>query len=140
MNLQKNYVELDQQHKLLQFLMGLNESYAPVRSHTLMMTQLPSVSTAFAIISPEESHRSMAPILSHHSDSPASAVYLVGNQLWMMNCVLWNLITLGLLLIYHRARSLLATSGSIKSSIMLMVPWIDLSKTRGQGLHATFWH
>lgn len=73
----KKYVEFDQQHKLLQFLMGLNECYAHVRSHILMMTPLPSVSTAFSLISQEESHRGVVSVISHHSDSPASAFYSI---------------------------------------------------------------
>lgn len=55
----KQYIAHDQQHKLLQFLMGLNESYAQIRSHILMMVPLPSVGQAFSIISQEESHKSL---------------------------------------------------------------------------------
>ncbi|XP_073030825.1 uncharacterized protein [Primulina eburnea] len=53
----KKYLEHDQQHKLLQFLMGLNESYMHIRSQILMMNPLPSVGQAFALISQEESNR-----------------------------------------------------------------------------------
>ncbi|XP_073055412.1 uncharacterized protein [Primulina eburnea] len=56
----KRYVEHDQQHRLLQFLMGLNESYAAIRSQILMMSPLPTVGQAFSIISQEESHRSLS--------------------------------------------------------------------------------
>lgn len=55
----KKFLEFDQQHKLLQFLMGLSESFVHIRSHILMMNPLPTVSNAFAIISQEESHRSL---------------------------------------------------------------------------------
>lgn len=49
------YIAIDQQQKLLQFLMGLNDSYTAIRSQILMINPLPSVSQAFAIISQEES-------------------------------------------------------------------------------------
>ncbi|XP_071712675.1 uncharacterized protein [Rutidosis leptorrhynchoides] len=50
--------------KLMQFLMGLDESYASVWSNILLIDPIPSVKTAFAIVSREESLR-----LSSHSSS-----------------------------------------------------------------------
>ncbi|XP_071735299.1 uncharacterized protein [Rutidosis leptorrhynchoides] len=44
--------------KLMQFLMGLDDSYQPVRTNLLTQDPLPSVKYAFAVISREESHRS----------------------------------------------------------------------------------
>ncbi|XP_073141785.1 uncharacterized protein [Henckelia pumila] len=58
-------------HKLLQFLMGLNDSYAHVRSHILMTSPLPSVGQAFAIISQEESHRNISTSVTPLMDSTA---------------------------------------------------------------------
>ncbi|XP_071729100.1 uncharacterized protein [Rutidosis leptorrhynchoides] len=43
--------------KLMQFLMGLDECYHAVRSNILTREKLPSVQTAFSIVSREESHR-----------------------------------------------------------------------------------
>ncbi|XP_071739846.1 uncharacterized protein [Rutidosis leptorrhynchoides] len=43
--------------KLMQFLMGLNESFSSIRSNILSREPLPSIKSAFAIISREESHR-----------------------------------------------------------------------------------
>nr|GEY23950.1 putative Gag-polypeptide of LTR copia-type [Tanacetum cinerariifolium] len=43
--------------KLMQFLMGLDDVYLPIRSNILTRDPLPSVKYAFAIISGEESHR-----------------------------------------------------------------------------------
>ncbi|XP_075499123.1 uncharacterized protein LOC142537497 [Primulina tabacum] len=57
--------------RLLQFLMGLNESYIQIRSHILMMIPLPTVGQEFSIISQEESHRAMISM-----EAPASAVFL----------------------------------------------------------------
>ncbi|XP_071726730.1 uncharacterized protein [Rutidosis leptorrhynchoides] len=43
--------------KLMQFLMGLNDVYMPIRSNILLRDPLPDVKAAYAIISREESHR-----------------------------------------------------------------------------------
>ncbi|KZV48553.1 hypothetical protein F511_35340 [Dorcoceras hygrometricum] len=51
------YVTHEKTQCLIQFLMGLNDSYGSIRSQILMMSTLPSVSQAFAIVSQEESHR-----------------------------------------------------------------------------------
>ncbi|GAV79181.1 UBN2_3 domain-containing protein, partial [Cephalotus follicularis] len=44
------YVEHDQQQKLLQFLMGLNDSYGAIRSQILMMSPLPTIGQAYSLI------------------------------------------------------------------------------------------
>ncbi|GKB48028.1 hypothetical protein Tco_0898781 [Tanacetum coccineum] len=44
----------------LYFLMGLDDAYLPIRSNILTRDPLPHVKTAFAVISEEESHRSIA--------------------------------------------------------------------------------
>ncbi|XP_071738856.1 uncharacterized protein [Rutidosis leptorrhynchoides] len=49
--------------KLMQFLMGLDDSYHSIRSNILTTDPLPSVKTAYSILSREESHR----ITSQHS-------------------------------------------------------------------------
>ncbi|GKD26884.1 ribonuclease H-like domain-containing protein, partial [Tanacetum coccineum] len=46
--------------KLMQFLMGLNDVFQPIRSSILARETLPDVKDAFAIISKEESHRGIA--------------------------------------------------------------------------------
>ncbi|XP_073039069.1 uncharacterized protein [Primulina eburnea] len=56
----RQYIAHDQQHKLLQFLMGLNDNYSQIRSQILIMSPLPSVGQAFSIISQEESHHSLS--------------------------------------------------------------------------------
>ncbi|XP_073152184.1 uncharacterized protein [Henckelia pumila] len=71
----KKYIEHDQQHKLLQFLMGLNEGYTYVRSQILMMSPLPSVSQAFAILSQEESHCSLLATPPIPLDASVTAFY-----------------------------------------------------------------
>lgn len=56
-NAAKEYNEHNDLMKLMQFLMGLDEVYLPIRSSILTRDPLPSVKSAFAIISREESHR-----------------------------------------------------------------------------------
>ncbi|KAI3500537.1 hypothetical protein L1887_36359 [Cichorium endivia] len=51
----KDRQSFSNQLKLFQFLMGLNENYSSIRSNILMQEQLPSVQSAFATISREES-------------------------------------------------------------------------------------
>ncbi|GKC48448.1 putative transcription factor interactor and regulator CCHC(Zn) family protein [Tanacetum coccineum] len=43
--------------KLMQFLMGLDDIYQPIRSSLLTREPLPDVKTAFSLVSREESHR-----------------------------------------------------------------------------------
>ncbi|GAV75210.1 LOW QUALITY PROTEIN: UBN2_3 domain-containing protein, partial [Cephalotus follicularis] len=63
----KAYIEHDQQQKLLQFLMGLTDSYGGIRSQLLMMNPLPIVGQAYSLISQEESHRG---IIAGNSNVP----------------------------------------------------------------------
>ncbi|XP_071693201.1 uncharacterized protein [Rutidosis leptorrhynchoides] len=59
--------------KLMQFRMGLDDVYQPIRSNILTRDPLPSVNTAFAIISREESHRKSN--ISGKNSSESSAFY-----------------------------------------------------------------
>ncbi|XP_075504147.1 uncharacterized protein LOC142541504 [Primulina tabacum] len=56
--------------------MGLNDSYAQIRSQVLMMSHLPSVGQAFSIISQEESHRSLSV-----AEEPSTAFFSVQGKL-----------------------------------------------------------
>ncbi|XP_021600646.1 uncharacterized protein LOC110606196 [Manihot esculenta] len=46
----KLFTDIEGKHKLMQFLMGLNESYDHVRNHILIMEPLPSVNKAYSMI------------------------------------------------------------------------------------------
>ncbi|KAJ0047651.1 hypothetical protein Pint_15569 [Pistacia integerrima] len=48
-----------QNQKLLQFLMGLNETYIQARGQILMMTHLPSINQAYSMLITEESQRNI---------------------------------------------------------------------------------
>ncbi|KAJ0596006.1 putative RNA-directed DNA polymerase [Helianthus annuus] len=53
----KNYNDFSTLIKLMQFLMGLDDVYQPVRTQLLTREPFPSVKAAYALISREESHR-----------------------------------------------------------------------------------
>ncbi|CAL9017136.1 unnamed protein product, partial [Prunus brigantina] len=47
----KSLAEREEQQRLMQFLMGLNESYAAIRGQILLMEPLPSVRRAYSLLS-----------------------------------------------------------------------------------------
>ncbi|GKD68122.1 putative transcription factor interactor and regulator CCHC(Zn) family protein [Tanacetum coccineum] len=53
----KKFKEHNDLIKLIQFLMGLDDVYCPIRSNISTRDPLPTVKTAFSIISREESHK-----------------------------------------------------------------------------------
>ncbi|KAF5822598.1 putative RNA-directed DNA polymerase [Helianthus annuus] len=53
----KDYNDFSALIKLMQFLMGLDDIYQPVRTNILTRETFPSVKVAFSIVSREESHR-----------------------------------------------------------------------------------
>ncbi|XP_071741034.1 uncharacterized protein [Rutidosis leptorrhynchoides] len=63
--------------KLMQFLMGLDESYSSMRSNILLIDPLPSVKTAFAIVSRDESHRTSSQASSSGSVKNQNSAFLV---------------------------------------------------------------
>nr|XP_009765169.1 PREDICTED: uncharacterized protein LOC104216749 [Nicotiana sylvestris] len=56
----KSYVEYFEYQRLLQFLMGLNESYAQSSNQILNMPLIPSINKAYSMIISEENRRSLA--------------------------------------------------------------------------------
>lgn len=56
-NAAANFQEHNRVLKLMQFLMGLDDSYMSVRSNLLLREPLPDVKVAYAVLSREESHR-----------------------------------------------------------------------------------
>ncbi|KAJ9561025.1 hypothetical protein OSB04_006185 [Centaurea solstitialis] len=59
-NASTDFTKHTQLIKLMQFLMGLDEVYQPIRSSILTTEPLPYVKTAFSIVSREESHRGVS--------------------------------------------------------------------------------
>ncbi|XP_075473458.1 uncharacterized protein LOC142504488 [Primulina tabacum] len=68
------YAEHEQQQRLIQFLMGLNDNYSSIRSQILLMNPLPSVSQAYSLICQEEAHRNVL-VFQQISDAPTTAFY-----------------------------------------------------------------
>nr|GEV13783.1 hypothetical protein [Tanacetum cinerariifolium] len=58
----KHFDQHNQLFKLMQFLMGLDESYLSIRSNILTRVPLPSVKTAFSVISEKESYRNVTSV------------------------------------------------------------------------------
>ncbi|KAL5537688.1 hypothetical protein UlMin_046008 [Ulmus minor] len=56
----KQLIDLQQQGYVLQFLMGLNESFSQVRAQILMLDPLPSINKVFSLIVQEERQRSLS--------------------------------------------------------------------------------
>lgn len=67
----KEWMTYQQQEYVMQFLMGLNDSYSTIRGQILMITPLPSVSKVFNLVVQEERQRSIVPISSAPADSLA---------------------------------------------------------------------
>ncbi|KAL6191752.1 hypothetical protein ACLB2K_038142 [Fragaria x ananassa] len=60
--------------KLMQFLIGLNESYSGTRGQILLMNLLPSVRQAYAYVAQEEMHRELAFFITMPSNTAAMIV------------------------------------------------------------------
>ncbi|XP_073049302.1 uncharacterized protein [Primulina eburnea] len=60
----KEWLDYHNQECVMQFLMGLNESYAQIRAQILMMEPLPVISKTFSLVVQEERQRSI-----HHDAS-----------------------------------------------------------------------
>lgn len=68
-----------EQQRIMQFLMGLNDTYSSVRGQILLMNPLPTVRQAYAAISQEEKQRSLC--ASHPAvESSSSAAMAVRNS------------------------------------------------------------
>ncbi|GJR03940.1 RNA-directed DNA polymerase [Tanacetum coccineum] len=69
--------------KLMQFLMGLDELYLPLRSNILTMDPIPNVKTAFFVISRKESHRGSSSVVAgnkHHASATARSYNETNNK------------------------------------------------------------
>ena len=73
----QNYL---QEQKIIQFLMGLNESYTTVRGNILMMTPLPSLSQIYSLLVQEEGQRQVRGGLQFPSESTSFNVNTSANK------------------------------------------------------------
>ncbi|XP_077210986.1 uncharacterized protein LOC143846434 isoform X2 [Tasmannia lanceolata] len=76
----KALIDYQQQHRLIQFFMGLNESFAAVRGQILVMDPLPSVNLAFSLILQEERQRDVAAAGQQNMETTALAAKHVRNS------------------------------------------------------------
>ena len=67
-----------QYQRLLQFLMGLNESYSQARGQILMMNNLPNVNQAYTMVIQDESQKGIAEVV-HDGIESTSFVYFKTN-------------------------------------------------------------
>ncbi|XP_049373646.1 uncharacterized protein LOC125838645 [Solanum verrucosum] len=63
----KKFGEHYDYQRLLQFLIGLNESYSTPRSQILMMSTIPTLNKAYALLIDQESQRNLASSASNSS-------------------------------------------------------------------------
>lgn len=69
----------EQDRRLIQFLMGLNELYTTIRGNILMITPLPTLGQAFALLIQEEKQRELRPL--NHSFGQSSSMHVsVGGE------------------------------------------------------------
>jgi hypothetical protein len=65
----KSILELYSQERVLQFLMGLNDSFSAIRARILLMDHLPSINKVFSLIIQEEKEKEICVNLISHDTS-----------------------------------------------------------------------
>ncbi|KAK2973562.1 hypothetical protein RJ640_003132 [Escallonia rubra] len=78
-NQMKAHDEQREEDRLMQFLMGLHDTYNVVRTNILMMSPLPNVRQAYSLVIQEETQRQMTPE-STENFSIAAAIQRRGNN------------------------------------------------------------
>nr|GEV11818.1 putative Gag-polypeptide of LTR copia-type [Tanacetum cinerariifolium] len=71
--------------KLMQFIMGLNDMFQPIRSSLLARETLPNVKDAFVIISKEESHRGITSSSFGSVTRPHVSSFVAKSNSWNNN-------------------------------------------------------
>lgn len=71
----REFVVFMHNQKLLQFLMGLNDSYEQARSQILMMVPLPTINKAYSLLIERESQRIMSQTSHSSSSSDLNALF-----------------------------------------------------------------
>lgn len=75
-NVNQKVAQMQQNHRLLQFMMRLGERYAVVRGNILMQHPMPSLTSAFKMFSQEERHQE----LSQLSSQTESLAFVANNS------------------------------------------------------------
>ncbi|GJS88964.1 ribonuclease H-like domain-containing protein [Tanacetum coccineum] len=124
--------------RLMQFLMGLNDVYQPVRSNFLARDPLPDVKDAFAIVSREESHKGLAPD-KLSAKTPAAFFHMTVSTKNMFNAV--DISSLKLTVSHpYGTMTKIAAIGSIKLTkhvvlfdVLVVYEYIDLKLVKIAG-------
>lgn len=78
-NQMKAHHEQREEDRMMQFLMGLNDTYSAVRSNILMITPLPNVRQAYSLVTQDEMQRNVTADLTENF-SIAAAVHNFSND------------------------------------------------------------
>lgn len=73
----KKVIQSTEDERLTQFLMGLNDTFAPARSNILMINPLPSVNYAYSLLMQDENQRE-SHVVSQFPGNGSS--FMVGSQ------------------------------------------------------------
>ena len=68
-----------EKHKLVQFLMGLNENYDQSRSQVLIVEPTPTINKAYAMLIERESQRSLSSSMS--GEDTNLAAFMAGKRM-----------------------------------------------------------
>lgn len=66
---------MQQDRRLLQFLMKLNDSFSPIRANILMMNPLPNITQAYRLLHQEERHKEIC-----ITPNPTESIALAATQ------------------------------------------------------------
>uniref|UniRef100_A0A2C9U1F4 Retrotransposon Copia-like N-terminal domain-containing protein n=1 Tax=Manihot esculenta TaxID=3983 RepID=A0A2C9U1F4_MANES len=77
---EKLTTEIHNANHLMQFLMGLNDTFDQVRSQVLLLDPLPTVNKAFSMVLQVESRKEVQTNLTEHTEIAALAVRSQGNR------------------------------------------------------------
>ena len=73
-NLTKRVLKMQQEHRIMQFLMKVDPKYNQVRTNILMMDDLPNASVIYPLLQQEERHKEVSKLTTNPTDSMVFAV------------------------------------------------------------------
>ena len=73
-NLTQKFYKMHQSHRLIHFLMKLDNKYSHVRSNLLMMSELPTLAQAYRILMQEQKHQELNKLTNDTNESRAFRV------------------------------------------------------------------
>lgn len=64
-NLEQKMHQMQKNHRMIQFMMKLNEDYSKVMGNILMQYPMPSITNAYRLFAQEERHKKISQLSSH---------------------------------------------------------------------------